>query len=325
MSDAPLPPARAAPVPDPSSPPAATATDLRRAELGLLTTVTFWAVNFSVAKYALGIFDPLAFNALRFPLASALLWAALRRRGPLRRPKRSDLLNIVGLGLLGNVAYQGLFILGLDLTLAGNASLLLASSPVWTAILARLLQGERQPLRVWVGIGATLAGMALVVLGGGAGVGAGATTLAGDLLMVAAAVAWALFTVVSARPIARYGSLSITAWTLWTGTPVLVLLGLPELARQDWSVVGSGGWLAVAFSGVASIGLAYLFWHNGVRVLGGTRTAAYSNLVPVLALLVAWAWLGEAAGALQLVGAGVIILGVTLARRRARAAGPAAR
>lgn len=287
----------------------------RRTELGLLLMVVLWAVNFSVVKVALERMDPLGFNALRFPLASLALWLILRHRGPIRLPPRRDVAKIVALGVVGNVVYQLLFILGIDRTLAGNAALLLAATPVWTALLSRIFGGERHPARVWLGVGGTLAGLALVVAGSGASMGLDSRTLAGDLMLGAGSIAWAIYTVGAKTPIARHGSMAVTAWTLWVGTAFLLFLGLPDLARQDWSILGPGFWAAVLFSGVGSIALAYLFWYQGVRVLGGTRTAAHSNLVPVVALVVAWLWLGEVPGGIQLVGAAVTIGGVSLARR----------
>lgn len=301
--------------PPPRSAPEADPRERRRTELALLVMVVLWAVNFSVVKVALVRIDPLGFNALRFPLAALALWLILRRRGPIPLPTRGDLGKIVALGVVGNVLYQLLFILGLDRTLAGNAALLLAATPVWTALLSRIYGGERHPTRVWLGVGATLLGLGLVVAGSGAAMGLDAETLTGDLMLAAGSVAWAIYTVGAKGPIARHGSMAVTAWTLWVGTVFLFLIGLPDLVRQDWSVLGPGFWALVLFSGVGSIAIAYLFWYQGVRVLGGTRTAAHSNLVPVVALAVAWLWLGEVPGPLQLVGAAVTIIGVSMARR----------
>lgn len=290
-------------------------TDDRRAELGLLLMAAIWAVNFSVVKLALDPVSPLAFNALRFILAAIALYAILRRRGPIPRPRREDVLRIVVLGIVGNVLYQLLFIFGLDLTRAGNASLLLAATPVWTAILSAGFGHEKLSGGVWLGVLATLVGMALVVLGGGGGVGMSAATFRGDVLMMAASVGWAIYTVAARGPIARYGTMAVTGWTLWVGTALLVLLGIPDLVAQDWSLVSPGVVAAVVYSGVLSIAVAYLFWYRGVRVLGSTRTATFSNVVPVLALVVAWIWLGEVPTLLQVAGAAVIIGGVRLTRR----------
>ena len=80
------------------------------------------------------------------------------------------------------------------------------------------------------------------------------------------------------------------------------------------SPVTAAAWAGVLYSGLMAIGLAYLLWYRGVQALGNNRTAVYSNLVPVAALATAWVWLGEVPAPLQLVGAGVVLAGLTVAR-----------
>ena len=94
-------------------------------EAGLLALAVIWGVNFSVVKAVLVFLDPLALNALRFTIAAAALWLVMRRLGG-RGVDPEDRLRLLLLGLLGNVVYQLAFIFGIDRTLAGNASLLLA-------------------------------------------------------------------------------------------------------------------------------------------------------------------------------------------------------
>jgi drug/metabolite transporter (DMT)-like permease len=285
-----------------------------RAHLALLFMVVIWAVNFSVAKVALEELSPLAFNALRFPMAAALLYVVLSARGGVPMPSRSELPRVLALGLLGNLMYQMFFIFGLDRTRASNASLLLASTPIITALLSSAFGHERIRPRVWIGVIATFAGILLVVLGGRGQIEAGQATLAGDFLMFGASIAWAFYTVGSRPLVERYGPLPVTAWTLWIGTAGIVLAGILDMLRTDWHTVTTWTWLAVVYAGVLSIGVAYIIWYYGVGVLGNTRTSAYSNIVPAIALVVAWIWLGEVPTAAQLIGTGVIISGVTVAQ-----------
>ena len=281
--------------------------------LGLLGVAVIWGTNFAVIKVALEDLSPEALNALRFPLASILLVGVLRIRGRLRFPEREDVAKLVGLGILGNVLYQLLFIHGLDLTSAGNASLLLATVPVWTILLSSVLGHERPSPLVWLGIVGTLAGMILVVLGG-AGVELGGSSLEGDLLMAAAALGWAGYTVGSRGMIRKYGPLRTTTWTLSVGTIGLLLLGWPDLADLEWAAVSPVAWIGVVYAGVFALSIAYLLWYRGVQRIGSSRTAAYSNLVPVVALLVAWGWLGEVPSALQWIGAAIILGGISVTR-----------
>ena len=283
-------------------------------DLGLVALTLIWGSNFAVVKWALDVLSPLALNALRFPLACLVIWLVVRATGPLPRIRKRDLPALLGLGFLGNAAYQVLFIYGLDGTRAGNAALLMATVPVWALLLAAVTREGTLDRTVWVGVLLTVAGVGLMVVGGGGGVGIEGVSLRGDLLMLLAAMSWAAYTVGS-RPLSlRYGSLPVIAWTLWSGSAVLVLLGLPSLADARLTALGPGPWVAVVFSGVFSLGVAYLLWYRGVIRLGSARTSAYANLVPVVALVVAWYWLGEIPTAIQLAGAGVILSGILMAR-----------
>jgi len=297
------------------SKPASGATPaLRSTDIVLLLMVLIWAVNFSVIKAALAELPPLAFNALRFPLAALVVVAALWWQGKLRLPRPEHRLRIVGLGVVANVIYQLLFIFGMDRTRAGNASLLLAGTPILTALFSAWAGHERLDGRVWLGVCGTVLGMLLIVASGGGEMGFGGETLTGDLILIAASVAWSLYTVGARDMIAEYGPIPVTAWTLCIGSLGLVLLGVPELARLDWGAVHAAAWGGVVYSGALGIGLAYLIWNTAVHRIGNTRTATYSNLVPAVALLVAWASLGEQPQAFQILGAAVIIGGISLAR-----------
>jgi drug/metabolite transporter (DMT)-like permease len=286
----------------------------RQAEAGLLVLVLLWALNFSVIKIGLATIPPYGFNALRFPLAALLLGAVLLATGRLALPARKDIAWIVLLGVVGNLAYQLLFISGMALSRAGNASVLLTTSPIFTALLSAWLGHERIRPMAWLGILAATSGIALVVGSGENGFRFGAETLSGDLLLVGAAAVWSIYTVGARTPIRKYGSVRVTAWTLWVGASFLVLVGIPDLVTLD-AAVSPAAWSAVLYAGFLGLGLSYLLWYRGVKVLGNTRTSAFGNLVPIFAILIAWPVLGEVPNVWQLVGAGIIIGGIHLVRQ----------
>ena len=283
-------------------------------DLAILALVLIWGANFSVVKYALEQFRPLAFNALRFVLASAVLFAVLRPSRMTFRLEPGDLRKFIGLGLLGNVVYQLMFIFGVHWTLAGNAALMLATVPIFVSLFSTLLGHEKIAPSGWLGVALSVGGIALVVWGGTRAVQFGQETVRGDLTMLGAAVAWSAYTVGAAPLVKRYGPLRTTAGTMWIGTVVLVAISLPSLLAQDWTIVGPGAWSGLVFSGALSIALAYLIWYYGVRHLGSSRTAVYSNTVPLVAILVAWVTLGETPTLLQLAGAAAIVSGVVLSK-----------
>lgn len=280
-------------------------------EAGLGLMVLIWGVNFAVVKWALEVFDPLGFNALRYVLASALVFAVLRGRGRLRLPDRADVPRIVLLGLVGNTMYQIAFILGVDATRAGNASLMLALVPVFVLVFAWRRDG-RPTTAAWLGAALSVVGVAAVSWS--TLEVDGASTLRGDLIMIGAALVWAIYTV-EARPlIERYGSVQTTAWTLWVGAIGIFAIGVPSLAAQDFGRVSPAAWGGLAFSALFSIGLAYLIWYRGVERLGGARTAVFSNFTPVVALLAGAIWLGERLTIVSIAGAAMVIGGIMLVR-----------
>ena len=288
-------------------------------ETALSLMVLVWGVNFAVVKHALASFQPLAFNALRFLIASVLVLVVLRAQGEFSLPDRRDVPRVVALGLLGNVVYQMCFILGLDRTAAGHASLILALTPVMTAFLSMLTGHERPGPRTWGGASLSILGIALVSGASFRVEGSGA--LVGDAILVMACVAWSSYTV-GARPIVRrYGSVRTTAWTLWIGAVGLVVLGTPALLRQEWDAVGPAAWGGLAFSATFAIGLAYLIWYRGVERIGNTRTAIFSNLTPVVALFAGVVLLNEEPSALALVGAVLTLGGVMIVRTDPGSAG----
>ena len=282
--------------------------------LALLALILFWGANFSLVKLALRDLSPLAFTSLRFLLASGVLWVFLKAGGDRVRIKRLHWLAVIGLGIIGTTIYQTLFIYGIDWTLAGNASLMLATTPVFTTLLSLVFRQERSSLVVAAGVGLSVLGIALVVLGGSTGVGFSAATLTGDLAVLVAAAAWSVYTVGSVPLVHRYGVVPVTAATMWVGTAGLLIVSLPALVGQDWAAVHPISWLAVLYSGVFAIATAYFLWYFCVRQIGSTRTAVYTNFTPVVALLVAWPALGEVPTALQAAGAGGIIVGSILVR-----------
>jgi len=321
-------------VPDPAAPKAAASDALRAPtgngapgsggrpvspDLAILVLVLIWGANFSVVKAALREIHPLAFNALRFLMASAILAYFLRRSGRGFTFDRRELPALVGLGLLGNFVYQLLFIYGVHWTRAGNAALILATVPIFVTLFSTALKHERISAAGWAGAVLSMAGVILVVWGGSRAVEFGSTTLRGDITMLAAAVAWSAYTVGATPLVRRHGALRTTAATMWIGTAALSATALPALLGQDWTSVSAGAWAGLVFSGALSIALAYIIWYYGVRHLGGSRTAVYSNTVPIVALLVAWLTLGETPTWLQAAGTVAIVGGVLLAKlRRAR-------
>lgn len=292
-------------------------------DLALVGVAASWGLNHVVVKYALADMRPLAFNALRFGLASGTLLLILRLVEGDVGVGRRDVGAVLAVGLLGHTVYQSLFITGLSLTTAGKTSVILAMSPAFVACLEHVLGRGTCGPRAWAGVAASLAGVTLMTVAGEGGLALSAGELRGDLLVLAGAVCWAGYTVAARPLLGRYSPLKVTALTMAAGTVPLILLSSPALLAQDWRAVAGTSWAVLLYSYSVPIVAGYVVWSWGIQRVGSGRTAIYVNLSPLVASLLGWAALGERWSALQVAGALLILLGI--AQVRAGAPGVATR
>lgn len=279
----------------------------------MLLLVVVWGVNFPIVKVAFEELPPFAFNGLRFAAAAVLLLGILRRiEGPIRLD-RADLPRLAVLGVIGHAGYQTLFIGGLARTTAGHSSVILAMVPLFVGALGVLLGLERPSLRMWIGLVLAFAGI-VVLVSGRVGLVLDTSTISGDLITLAASLCWAIYTVLSRPFLARVSPLRLTTLTLCFGLPVILASAVPGLLRVQWGAVTLRAWAALTFSTLFAIVVSYVIWYASVQVVGSARTAAFSNLIPVVALIAAHLVLREPLGPPQVLGTAIVLFGVWLAR-----------
>ncbi len=282
----------------------------------LLLVVSFWGINFSATKIALEDMQPLTFSALRTGLALVFFLVVLwRREGKAGyQLPLADWRRVAVLGFFGNFLFIICFVIGLSSTAVGVASLIQALTPLVVAVLALLFFGQRLKGSAWLGIAVSLGGLLLVIFGSAGVVAAG--DWSGILLVVASMVSWAVYTLFSGPLLARYSPYKMTTLAGLVGIPPIILVAMPSLLSENWAAIGWQAWLATVYSGLCSIGVAYLLWYYAISRVGGTRTAVYANLVPVVAILFAWLVRGEALTAWELLGGAVVLVGIALTRRK---------
>lgn len=281
-------------------------------DLLLFMMAVIWGINFTVVKYATHVFNPVAFTGLRVG-AAALFLGGLALAGGKPALARADVWRLLLLGMLGNGLYQLFFVHGVARTRAGNAALIVGAAPAFITLMARFRGLERVKGMTLVGVALSVIGVALVIAGS-ASSSNGETTLLGSLLVFGGVLCWTIFTIGLQPFTKRIDIFQMSATTMVGGAVPLLIASGPALIETDWGAVPLGGWLALFYSSVVSMGIAYFFWYRGLRVLGPTRTAVYSNLQPIIALLIAWPFLGEIPTVFQGVGAVTIVAGVFLTR-----------
>jgi len=233
---------------------AGTAPGERLAAGALVLTIVLWASAFAGIRVALRHFGPEHLSILRLGVASAVLGAIAVVRGGVRVPARRDLPGVVLVAFTGMTAYQLLLNAGEVSVPASTASLLVNVSPLFTAILAVTLLGERLSGRARAGLALGFGGAALVAVGRGGGVGFDPRAL----LVLGAAVAQATFFVAQKAVLdrSRLDAFDVTAWAMWLGTAMLLPFapGLPHAV----GTASAGAIAAVLYRGVGASALGFV-------------------------------------------------------------------
>jgi len=285
-------------------------------DLMLIGLSFIWGINFSVVKSALTDLAPLSFNSLRFSFASLFLIAFLWIRERNLSVRKEDIGRLILLGLIGNTIYQFLFINGISRTTAGNSSLILATIPIFVAVLSWILRVEKVQRRVWYGVILSFIGIVLISLGAGKPLSMSSQSLIGDFLVLIGTICWSTYTVLSKPLLQRYTPLKLTTLTVAIGTPLLVLVSIPSLKEQNWSSVPLQGWLSLAYSFCFAVAIGYVLWYTGVSRIGGARTALYEGLITVIAVVTAWLSLSEGMTQLQILGMVFVFVSLYLAGKK---------
>ncbi len=243
-------------------------------------------------RYVVGASDPLTIGAFRFGLGAAcLLPAALLARGgawPRRYPDRAA---VAGLGLLFFGLFPVLFNASLLFTTAARGGLALSTLPLLTLLVGAALGVERLTARKAAGVLTATLGVGLALLSGLAAAPAGAWR--GDLLMVAAGLCMALYSVLSRPYIRRFGPIPFTAVAMAAGALSLTLLAWARGGLAAVAAFGAPQWLAVAYLGIVGGALIFFLWAFALGRTTPTRVAISVTLNPITAALVGALLLGE--------------------------------
>jgi drug/metabolite transporter (DMT)-like permease len=221
--------------------------------LALTVVLLFWASSFAGIRAGLKAYGPGHLVLLRFIISSAVMavYALLTR---MRMPEKRDFPAILILGLFGMTGYHVPIVFGEVTVTAGAASLLIASGPIFTALLAVLFLGERLRVWGWLGIGVSFFGVFLIARGEGGSL----RFEPGALLILFSALSTSLYFVFQKPYLKKYKPIEFTAYSIWGGT-FFMLPFLPGLSRSV-SRAPLEATLSVAYLGIFPAVVAYVAW-----------------------------------------------------------------
>jgi drug/metabolite transporter (DMT)-like permease len=284
--------------------------------LKLTVAVVAWGGSFIATKLALREATPVALVWTRFLMGVVVLGAVVTARRQLAPVPGRTLARFALLGFLGVTLHQWLQSNGLVTAQASTTAWIVASTPVFIAILGAAVLRERLPNLGILGIACAAAGVLLVATRGHlAELAHGRLGAPGDVLILLSAPNWAVFSVLSRRGLRGHPPARMMFYVMtlgWIFTTALFLAGPGPHALPRFS---GAGWIAAGFLGIVCSGIAYVFWYDALEILPASQAGAFLYLEPLVAMVVAAVLLGEPVTAASLLGGAVILLGVWLVSR----------
>ena len=292
-----------------------------KAILKALFAVTVWGASFVATKIALQYSSPTTVVWLRFAMGVLILGFAVGLSKQFLLPQGKDWGYFALLGFLGITFHQWLQSTGLVTAQATTTGWIIASTPIFMALLGLLVLREYLVWYQIAGIILAAVGVLLVVTKGDlATVFTGQFGAPGDFLVLISAPNWAVFSALSRSGLKKHSSTLMMFYVMtfgWLFTSILFFFraGINEISSIPWD-----GWMAITFLGICCSGIAYIFWYDALKVLPVAQTGAFLYLEPIITVFVAALVLRENILLASLVGGVIILIGVWLVNRPGQSA-----
>jgi len=286
--------------------------------LSALFAVIIWGGTFIATKIALREVSPVTIIWMRFGIGALILGMAVSVRRQFALPSKNDLAYFALLGFIGVTFHQWLQATGLQTARATTTAWIVATIPVFTALLGWLVLKEKMNLARVGGIAIAALGVLLIVSNGDlSALVSGETGAIGDLLILISAPNWAVYTILSRRELARhpaarmmfyvmlFGWLFACAWIFGFGP------ALKEIPR-----LSASGWTSILALGTFGSGLAYIAWYDALQAIPASQLGVFINIEPLVTMMLAAPMLGEQITLISLLGGAIIIFGVWLVNRQ---------
>lgn len=248
--------------------------------LYLFLAVFLWAFSYVAIKESLNYLDPVELIAARFVLGAATLFAIIKYRG-YSLSFRGQAGKIL---ITGGIVFVHFWIMatGMKDTSASNTAWILATAPIFIAVLAAMILGEKPGWARVVGIIIATAGIIILISKGDFG-RLDWISSKGDWIVLSSCLTWAIYTIFTRRITEKVPPLVTTFWMIALAGMVVLPLSLLISGIDDYLTLPPRGMAAVLFLGIGCLALAFWFWSEGVARSSANSAGMYLYLEPLLA------------------------------------------
>lgn len=281
----------------------------------MVCSAMFWAGAFIAGKYTVPYISTFTLTFLRFFYATIILFFVMKRMAVDFKLEKDKLPVYLVTGTVGMFGYHILFFTALKFTTAINSSIIAATNPMMTTLLAFLFLKSRLRARQVFGILLSFVGVLLTITGADLDVLRHFRVNAGDLWMLAAVAAWAAYSIISKSKGKGIASIVLTYYSFLVCTVLLIPFVLYE---RPWTFLFSvpvSAHLAVMYMSIFPSVIGYLVQQMAIKEIGPSKASVFVNLVPVFSILLAVTILGEPLAPVKILTAALIIAGVTICQR----------
>ncbi|SCY82881.1 DMT family transporter [Alkaliphilus peptidifermentans] len=277
------------------------------ATIAILFTIFFWGISASSNKIALREVPPATLALMRFVIASLFLAIINLKVNSGVKINSVDRKRIVLCGLIGVSVYFIFENYGLRLISASNSTILLASIPLFTVAIEAIIYKKPIGYKKMIGVCLSLIGVILVI-GNSISVNTNLQEITGSLLIIGAALSWAIYSILNKPLEGKYPTIVLTLKQGIYGAVFLTPFALFE--RGQWQSISLISWINILYLALFCSALCYFLYLYALKHLGASQTNVYINLMPFIGVIAAFVLLGERLYLLQLLGGIVILSGI---------------
>ena len=292
--------------------------------LKLIVVAAIWGFGWPAGRVVATELPPIGSAWVRYVMVVIMFLAYLKWSNQWMLPSKTQWKHVAWIGLFSTFIYQSMFMYGMRYTAAGDASLMITFNPLFTAFLAVLFLGERMSWRLFGGLVLAFAGVAVLFLASPNTDIPEMERWIGNAFIAGAAFAWAASTIIMKRVMtdipedaeAPLSPLHLTVWSSVIGLLILTPWAGIEALEANWTMPSVEAWAGILFLAVFSTVMAYVWFAEGIRVIGAGPSAFYIYLVPPFGILGGWLLLNEQLGTSLVVAFALIVGGVLLAQSK---------